>query len=277
MTGFLNIFKEEGWSSARVVNVLKRLTHTPCGHMGTLDPLAVGVLPVGVGNATRLFNFFLEKEKTYTARFRFGVTSETLDREGTLVQGGRVPSEDEIGTALKKFCGDILQAPPKYSAVSVDGKRGYKRARAGEDFELPKRGVHVSSFRLIKRTDEDEFEFEIVCGGGTYIRSLARDLAAELNTAGLMSYLRRDKSGIFSAETAVHLDMLTPQNVEEFIIPTDSVLPYPKIERTDEKLYHGLSVDCDLADGLYTLYGADGFYGIARAQNGALRTEKKLC
>lgn len=277
MTGFINIFKEEGVSSAFVTNRVKWLCRTPAGHMGTLDPLASGVLPVGVGNATRLFDYFSGKTKIYTARFRFGVTTDTLDREGELIVGGRVPSAEEINLALPSLTGEIEQIPPKYSAKSVNGKRGYELARAGEEFSLPAKKVRVENFRLLEQTGEDEFSFEIVCGGGTYIRALARDLAKVLGTNGYMSALTRNQSGVFTEETAVRLDTLTRENVEEYLIPTESVLPYPKLEEVDGRIFNGVGVPCSRADGLYKFYLNGAFYGLARVANGVARAEKKLC
>lgn len=277
MTGFFNIDKEEGRSSGYAVNILKRLTHTPCGHMGTLDPLASGVLPVGVGNAARLFDYFLGKQKVYRARFRFGATTPTLDREGEITFGGAVPLAEEIERALPHFIGEIAQIPPRYSAVSVNGRRGYALARSGETFEIPAKIVNITSFRLLAQTDETEFSFEICCGAGTYIRSLARDLAAALGTQGYMSALRRTRSGAFTEENAVPLAAVTHDNVAEYLIPTDSVIDLPFLTVANERLYHGLTVPCDHADGLYKLYSPEGFYGLARVRDGLVKTEKKLC
>ena len=283
MTGFLNIFKGEGVSSTYVVNGLKHLVRKacgqklPCGHMGTLDPLAEGVLPVGVGNATRLFDFFLGKEKTYLARFRFGATTETLDREGEVALGGAVPSAEEIVAALPGLTGEILQTPPAYSAKSVNGQRSYELARKGKEVLLAPKAVMVCSFSLKGQTAADEFEFEITCGGGTYIRSLARDLASLLGTQGYMTYLRRTRSGPFCEDAAVRFETLTPENLTDFIIPTDSVLPFPALDVTDERIYHGVAIPCDSEDGRYRLYRGGEFYGLAAVEGGMLRTEKKLC
>ncbi len=266
MTGFFNIYKEEGVSSAFVTNRVKRICRTPCGHMGTLDPLASGVLPVGVGNAARLFDYFSGKTKVYRARFRFGVTTETLDREGELLFGGRVPAEEELAEALAGFTGEIEQIPPRYSAKSVNGKRGYELARSGAEFTLRPKRVRVEAFRLLGRTAPDEFAFEIVCGGGTYIRALARDVAAALGTKGYMSALERTQSGVFTAETAVRLDRLSAENAEEYLIPTESVLPFPVLEAPDPRIFNGVKVPFNGADGLYKLYFGDIFYGLARAE-----------
>ncbi len=277
MTGFLNIDKREGDTSAYVVNRIKALVKCPCGHMGTLDPYASGVLPVGIGNATRLFDRFLEKKKRYLAKFRFGVTSPTLDREGELVFGGEVPKEEQIERVLPELTGKIEQIPPIFSAKFVNGKRSYELARQGEKVYLAPRRVEIYDFRLLERTAPDEFSFEIECGGGTYIRALARDLAEKLGTNGYMSALRRTQSGVFDLQTAVPLEKLTKENFQDFIIPTEEVLPLPVLEISDERLYHGLQIPCERADGEYKLYRGGEFYGIAAVKDGLVRTEKKLC
>ena len=177
MTGFIIVNKAEGRSSAREVAVIKRLTHTPCGHMGTLDPMASGVLPVAVGNAARLFDYFLKKEKTYVATFRFGTHYDTLDTTGAVLNdGGRIPSKNEIIEAIPSLVGEVWQVPPKYSAKNVNGQRGYQLARGGVEFELPPKKVTVKSIKLLNGLGNEEFSFEIECGGGTYIRSIARDM-----------------------------------------------------------------------------------------------------
>ena len=177
--GFFNVDKPSGMTSSTVVNKCKWLSGVPCGHMGTLDPLASGVLPVGVGNAARLFNYFLEKEKVYIAEFTFGVESDTLDSTGNLVRGGHVPDEGEISAVLPQFFGDIMQIPPKYSAKNINGRRGYELARAGIEFELEAKKVHIYGMEVLGKVEdkEDTFRIQIRCGGGTYIRSLARDIA----------------------------------------------------------------------------------------------------
>lgn len=277
MTGFVNVFKPEGVGSTKAVGRVKYLTKTPCGHMGTLDPLACGVLPVGVGNAARLFDYFLQKEKRYSARFVFGATTDTLDREGAVVRGGRIPDAQEVEAALPAFAGEIMQTPPRFSAVSVNGRRGYALARSGAAFEPSAKRVRISSFTLTGQTAPDEFAFEIVCGGGTYIRSLARDLAAALGTQGYMSYLQRTASGPFTVQTAVPFDELTAENIASYLIPTDSVLPFPVLEGADERIFHGVGVSVECADGQYKLYRGGEFYGIARVEAGIARAEKKLC
>ncbi len=277
MTGFFNIYKREGISSAYCVNRLKRLTKTPCGHMGTLDPLAEGVLPIGAGNATRLFDYFLGKEKIYLARFRFGATTDTLDRESEVRVSGMVPLKSAVEEILPYFTGEILQRPPVFSAICVDGKRSYELARKGKDVELPARKVVIRSLTLTQQTAEDEFEFEIVCGGGTYIRSLARDMGEKLQTGAYMTKLVRTASGPFPIGTAVPLDDLTPENIQSFLIPAESVLPFETIEVTDERFFHGVRVPTDRKDGMYKLTREGVFYGTGVVEEGLLRPGKKLC
>lgn len=282
MTGFININKAVGVSSAREVNIIKRLTGTPCGHMGTLDPMASGVLPVAIGNATRLFDYFLNKRKKYIAIFRFGVDSDTLDTTGNIFkEGGKVPSEEDIKLRLSDFEGEILQIPPKYSAKNISGKRGYELARAGVEFELPPKKVNIYSLKLLRTVSGDEFEFEIECGGGTYIRSIARDLGASLGTTAVMSALIRAESGIFNIKDAVSTENLTVDNIKNFVIPTQEVLPFEEIypnERDVKKLLNGLSIKTELADGVYKIFTRPReFYGLAEVNKFSLRIKTKLC
>ena len=277
MTGFLNIHKKTGVSSAFVVNKVKRLSGIPAGHMGTLDPLASGVLPVALGNACRLFDFFADKKKTYLARFRFGVTTDTLDGEGEKIVKGEVPTEGEIQAALPSLTGRIMQVPPVYSAKSVNGVRSYQLARAGKEVELKAKQVEIFAFNLIEQTAPDEFAFKITCSSGTYIRALARDLAAALNTYAYMSMLERTASGIFTLENAVSLEELTKENIANYLIPTEHVLPYPVLDLESERVFNGLKERVSVADGLYKLYKQGEFYGIASVKDGLAKAEKKLC
>ncbi len=282
MTGFVIIDKKTGVSSAREVNIIKKLTQTPCGHMGTLDPMASGVLPVAIGNAARLFDYFLDKRKVYEAQFVFGFDSDTLDTTGKISKsGGYVPSEDEIERVLPEFCGEIMQVPPKYSAKNVEGKRGYQLARAGIDFELPPKKVNIYSVKLKGRVSEDSFSFIIECGGGTYIRSVARDLGERLGTCAIMSSLKRIQSGVFTLENAVQSEKLTAENIEKHIIKTESVLPYESIKPSEteaKKLFNGLTVQSSLTDGIYKIFRTDGsFYGLAEVKHNILKVRTKLC
>ncbi len=282
MTGFINVDKAQGVSSAREVSVIKKFSGMPCGHMGTLDPLATGVLPIAVGNASRLFDYFLTKSKTYVATFRFGVDSDTLDTTGNVLPvGGNIPSAGEIEEILPQFIGEMMQVPPRYSAKSVNGRRGYQLARSGVDFELAPKKVNIYSVKLLDRADEASYRFEIECGGGTYIRSLARDISKALGTCAVMSALIRTKSGVFALDNSVKTDDLTVENFRKFLIPTDSIIALNAIYvggNSQKKLLNGCSVETTEADGNYKLYLDDGsFYGLCEVRHSMLKVRKKLC
>lgn len=284
-SGFFNVDKPSGIVSSTVVNKLKWLTGLPCGHMGTLDPLASGVLPVGAGNATRLFDYFLEKKKEYIADFTFGVSSDTLDSTGELIRGGHVPSEQEILSVLPTMVGEVMQMPPKYSAKNVNGKRGYELARAGIEFELQPKKIVIHELSLLERVSEDTYRVRIACGGGTYIRSIGRDLAAELGTNAVMSALRRTQSGVFTLENAIPFSVLeadpSPEELQNYLIPTESVLGYARLdvdEKSRQKMFNGMSVRVEKEEGMYKFYKEDGeFYGLAEVSGGFAKLKTKLC
>lgn len=277
--GFVCVDKPTGVSSSFVVNKIKKLTGQPCGHMGTLDPMASGVLPVGVGNATRLFDYFLQKQKIYIAEFLFGATSDTLDTTGEVEYAGDIPTAEEIEKIIPSLCGDVMQMPPKYSAKNVGGKRGYELARAGVEFELQPKQIHIESIRLLGVGErENSYRFAIDCGAGTYIRSIARDMGLALHTNAIMSALKRDKSGIFEIANAVGMDELTDENIESYILPTDEVLPFEKVFfQAENKIFNGVAQQTKEQDGEYKIYRDDEFYGVAEVKNGYIKIKTKLC
>ncbi len=276
MKGFINVIKPEGMSSAYAVGALKKKLNLPCGHMGTLDPMASGVLPVGVGKASRLFDYLLDKTKTYIATFRFGYDSDTLDITGKVekVDDGLV-DESAVKQALKLFIGEIDQVPPNYSAKCVDGKRGYQLARSGVEFSLPPKKVTIIEFELINRLSDSDFQFKIVCKGGTYIRSLARDLGKALNTSAIMTALDRTESGVFSYENGITVEELksTP-DIEKYLIPADSVISFEKVVLTNEqatRILNGLFDEYPLSDGFYRVYNGKEFWGVGKVENKILK------
>jgi tRNA pseudouridine55 synthase len=253
--------------------------------MGTLDPLADGVLPIGVGNATRLFDFFLQKEKEYIAEFTFGVRSDTLDSTGEMIVDGRVPTEEEIASVLPRFLGDIMQMPPKYSAKNVNGKRGYDLARAGVEFELNAQQVHIYGIETLGKAESaDTYRLKIRCGGGTYIRSLARDIAGALGTNAVMSALSRTQSGYFTIEESIPFSLLESDpsvaELQKYMIPTERVIPYETITLTPKayvRVFQGVPTTVDYPDGLYKIYQEEKFYGIAQVADGKVKIKTKLC
>lgn len=276
MKGFINVIKPSGMSSAYAVGGVKKKLNSPAGHMGTLDPMAEGVLPVGVGKASRLFQYLIDKEKTYVARFVFGQTTDTLDVTGSVTDTcSLIPTKAQIDDVLGEFIGEIDQIPPKYSAKCIDGKRGYQLARKGVDFELAPKKVNVLDFKCLGQTDENEFEFKIDCRGGTYIRSLARDLAFRLDTLGTMSKLTRTKSGIFDMNNGVDIQtFMDSSNPEKYLIPAENAVSFPKIvlnEKQATRILNGLFDKYEIVDGLYRVYNGEQFWGVGTCDNGVLK------
>lgn len=276
MKGFINIIKPKGMSSAYAVGAVKKKFNVPCGHMGTLDPMAEGVLPVGVGQASRLFQYLLDKQKTYVARFVFGYSTDTLDVTGKETERtNKVPSLEEIKKVMAKFVGEIDQIPPKYSAKCIDGKRGYQLARKGVDFELAPKKVTILSAEVLGQVDENEFEFKFTCKGGTYIRSLARDIAYECGTVGVMSALNRTNVGIFSIENGVKLeDFVNSTDAESFLIEPQRTLNFEKLILTSvqaQKILDGVYENYGFKDGVYSVYNCSEFWGVGEVKDGILR------
>lgn len=217
--GVLNINKPPGWTSRDVVNRVHGLVRpAKAGHAGTLDPLATGVLLVCVGKATRLIDYAGQMEKQYRGTFLLGRTSTTEDVEGevTLLQGAPRPTADDIATAAATFLGETLQRPPAFSAIKVAGQRAYDLARAGRPVALEPRKILVRSIEIVAY-DYPELTLDIVCGGGTYIRSLGRDLAERLETGAVMSALVRTWIGPFELADAWELTKLQAENVNEWL------------------------------------------------------------
>ena len=202
LNGFINLYKEKGISSNKALSILKfhliqNNIFTKAGHFGTLDPEAEGVLPVALGRATRLFDYTIHKKKVYRTSFLFGKETDTLDLAGEVIKEEAVSiTKEDILDVLYKFIGNIPQVPPKYSAKSIGGKRAYALARKGIEFSLKPKLVEVFSIDILSQIDKNHFEFRIVCGGGAYIRALARDIAKELGTVAVTTSIIREASGI---------------------------------------------------------------------------------
>ena len=217
--GWIILDKPVGLGSTTAVSAVKRILReageprTKVGHGGTLDPLASGVLPVALGEATKLAGRMLDATKSYDFTIRFGEETDTLDREGEVVATSNArPTREQIDAVLPRFTGEIEQVPPAYSALKIGGKAAYARARAGEQVKLEARTVtiHSLSGRHSRGNDGklDEITVSATVSKGTYIRSLARDIADALGTVGHVSYLRRTRAGPFSLDSAISLDFL---------------------------------------------------------------------
>ena len=237
--GVLNLNKPAGMTSRRAVDLVQRLAwRTKCGHAGTLDPLASGVLVVCVGPATRLIEYVQRMPKSYLGTFLLGRQSPTEDVEGDVTELERapVPSADQIAAGAKALTGRIEQRPPAYSALKVEGKRAYALARAGRPVELKPRSVEV--YRLdVVAYDYPELRLRIECGSGTYVRSLGRDLAESLGTGAVMSELVRTAIGPFALDEAVDPRQLTREGWTAHLRPpTRAVERLPRLVLTGEEV-----------------------------------------
>jgi tRNA pseudouridine55 synthase len=208
--GWVVLDKPEGLGSTPAVGRVRRLFGAQkAGHGGTLDPLASGVLPIALGEATKTVPFVMDGRKEYRFTLRFGEARSTEDREGEVTARSEVRPEDAaIAAALPAFLGEIEQMPPVFSALKVDGRRAYDLARAGETVELKPRKVLIERLEFLGRPDRDHADFVVGCGKGTYIRSLGRDLAVALGTVGHLSMLRRTVAGPFREAAAISLPKL---------------------------------------------------------------------
>ncbi|HER35616.1 MAG TPA: tRNA pseudouridine(55) synthase TruB [Halothiobacillaceae bacterium] len=208
--GWVVLDKPSGMTSTAAVGAVRRRAGAAkAGHAGTLDPLATGVLPIALGEATKTVPFLVDARKCYRFTVRWGVATTTDDAEGTVQEASdNRPERSQIEAALPRFIGAIRQTPPAFSAIHVAGRRAYDLARQGTPPELPPRTVFVATLRLMDIADRDHATFEAECGKGTYVRSLARDLARELGTLGHLVALRRTRVGPFGEDRAISLDEL---------------------------------------------------------------------
>tara|TARA_R110001592_G_scaffold113029_2_gene311827 strand:+ start:44561 stop:45496 length:936 start_codon:yes stop_codon:yes gene_type:complete len=253
--GWLVLDKPVGPSSNTCVGRIKRLTNAAkVGHGGTLDPLASGILPIALGEATKTQQWAMDGHKTYEFTIRWGDSTATQDAEGEVTASSDVrPSKAAILEALPTFIGEISQIPPAYSAVKIDGERAYKKARRDETVEIASRIVQIDDIRLMDVPDPDHAAFEMDCGKGTYVRALARDLALHLGCEGHIRRLRRTAVGPFSEEMAVPLQAFEENEggnvatlLAEHLLPVETVLDdIPALALTEQeahRLKHGQAI-----------------------------------
>ncbi len=252
LSGWLNLDKPYDMTSTQAVGAVKRiLSPKKIGHAGTLDPLATGILPLALGDATKTVQYMMDARKVYRFTVAFGEQRDTDDTEGEVIARSDIrPEDDAIRDALPDYTGEISQLPPRYSAIKVDGQRAYDLARAGEQVELKPRPVTIYRFEMIERVDADHAIFEVECGKGTYVRSLARDMSEKLGTVGHISALRRLSVGSFNEANAISLEALEksaiqgdPSSLEGILHPIERALddiPAVTLDHTQsQRLRHG--------------------------------------
>lgn len=240
--GWLNIDKPQGMTSNQVIGRVRRLTDAQkLGHAGTLDPLATGILPIALGEATKTISFAQDHDKAYTFTVSWGEERNTDDTEGTVTQSSPArPTRAQIEALIPRFIGDIEQVPPQFSAIKIDGERAYALARAGEEVEIKARIVSVYDLRLLE-TSDNEAIFQMDCGKGTYVRSVARDMGRLLGCYGHISALRRTAVGQFTEETSIPLDelekIMQSHGPDQVLLPVETVLDdIPALAMTDAEV-----------------------------------------
>lgn len=244
VNGWVCLDKPLEMGSTEAVSKIRRLFNAQkAGHAGTLDPLASGILPIALGEATKTVPFMMEAQKVYRFTVNWGVSTDSLDREGEITARSDLrPSVEAVRAALPAFVGEIDQVPPQFSAIKVDGQRAYDLARDGVEFELATRRVTIHEAAVTDAPDADHVEITMRTGKGVYVRSLARDLAAALGAEGHVSALRRERVGPFSTENAVTLDFLTDlvhrDAASEGLLPVATALDdIPELAVTDQDAF----------------------------------------
>jgi tRNA pseudouridine55 synthase len=288
--GWLILDKPVGMTSTHAVSVVKRaFAAKKAGHAGTLDPLASGVLPIALGEATKTVPFVMDGRKTYRFTVRWGVETDTDDAEGQAIATSDVrPDDAAIAAALPAFTGDILQTPPKFSAIKIAGERAYDLARDGADVTLEPRPVHVGRLTIVARPDADHVELEAECGKGTYVRAIARDLGRALGTFGHVVALRRTAVGPFPETVAVGVERLPHAEPGKPLdrgplLPVQaglSELPAFQVSRSDAaRLARGQAVimrgrDAPIVNGCAAASSEGTLIAIVDAEGGELRPRR---
>lgn len=285
--GVLNVYKPQNISSNGVVIKIKKILGIKkVGHTGTLDPLACGVLPICIGNATKISEYLLNKDKVYKVKLKFGILTDTFDCEGKIIEEDKnfKSSESEIIKVLQSFIGEYEQVPPNHSALKINGQRAYDLARKGIEFSLDARRVKIHYLNEIKVND-DECLFTVKCSKGTYIRSLCRDIGERLNTYATMTFLERIESGMFKKETSIMFNDLTIENIKNNIILIDKVIPIPKLEIHEEEFFklliNGVCIKNpryinNIDEGEYLISYKNQIKGICRRKSNFLKMTKIL-
>lgn len=284
MQGILIINKPQGFTSQDVVSKVKKILNIKkAGHTGTLDPLATGVLPVLLGNYTKLSKYLIEHDKIYRAKVKLGEKKDTGDSEGNTIESQEVDisklSEENVRKVLESFLGKQKQIPPVYSAIKVNGKKLYEYAREGIEVKVEPRDIEIFDIKLLN-INNLEIEFEVKCSKGTYIRTLCEDIAQRLETIGYMSSLNRILVDKFSIDDSIDFETLekTKDNIEDKLITMEQVFSnLNKLKLTDRKMelfFNGVMLTYNLNDGAYNIYDFnDNYIGLGIVKNNLLKRD----
>lgn len=283
MDGIVIVDKPQGWTSQNVTARLRRVFGTRrIGHGGTLDPMATGVLPVFVGRATRAVEFFEHAEKTYETVLRLGITTDTEDMTGTVLTEENVSfTEEQLQETLAAFRGEILQVPPMYSALKVNGQKLCDLARKGKTVERQPRPITIHELTLVER-GENTLRLRVRCSKGTYIRTLCKDIGEKLGCGGCMESLRRVAAGEYTIDEAVPLQtLLDTEEPEKYLRGVDTMFQnYPAVTLTanqETRCRNGNAFSVSLAPGTYRAYSQGGeFLMLAKVDGGVMSTIKSF-
>lgn len=289
-SGWIILDKESGlYSRTAGAKLARMFGERTSGHIGTLDPMATGVLPIAIGNATKIIPFVEERpgadDKEYDFSLQFGFETDTLDITGHETRRDNfVPNESDVIGVLNKFIGQIEQTPPQYSAVHINGRRAYEIARAGRTAEIAPRSVHIFSLEFTGRNGAS-MHFHTHCGRGTYVRALARDIAHSLGAMATVDMIHRTRTGAFNVKNAVKLDFLenvvnNGGQIKDYLINTDSVLGDIPVMNLDDKCAerysHGGFINVATDNGLRRVYSGNVFIGIGVVCDGLLRPKRTI-
>lgn len=284
MQGILIINKPEGYTSQDVVSKVKKILNIKkAGHTGTLDPMATGVLPVLLGEYTKLSKYLIEHDKTYIAKLKLGIKTATGDIEGDVLKqedfDRAILDKENVESVLKSFLGKQKQIPPMYSAIKINGKKLYEYAREGKTVEVEPRDIELYKMNLISIVD-DEIEFEVSCSKGTYIRVVCEDLAKALGTIGTMSSLNRTIVDKFKIEDSITFETLEEIkcNVESKLIKMEDVFKdFPRLNlnaRKEELFLNGVMLTFEVEEGIYNIYNSENKYlGTGTVKNKLLKRD----
>lgn len=282
MDGIILIDKQKEYTSHDVVAIVKRLSKAKVGHTGTLDPLATGVLPLLIGNATKISKYLINHDKTYIAELKLGIKTDTADSEGKIVEERKVPefTEEQVKSVLNSIIGRQKQVPPMYSAIKVNGRKLYEYARKGQSVEIASRMIEIYNAKLIEFDKSNNIvKFELKCSKGTYVRTVCENIAEKLKTVGFMLNLRRTNVGEFDIENAITIDKLRKNEELLFknLISIEEIFKNKeKITLNDKQLglfLNGVMLTEEKDDGIYLIYNKEKFIGLGIIKNNLLKRD----
>lgn len=279
INGIILVDKPQGISSNTVVNIVKYAVNAKkAGHLGTLDVAGHGLLPVTINKATKIFDYFLKKDKVYEAKFKFGIETVSYDLDGKIIRyDDKIIKKEDVLKVIPKLIGKQNQMPPAYSAKKINGKKAYDLARSGKEVNLKPKEIEIYDLELIEDLADNEFLFRIYCSSGTYIRSICRDMAILLSTCGVMTDIIRTKCGKLSLNNAFSLEEIKQGRYE--VIKPEELFENEELYLTEEeffKVYNGVLIKRNEVNGEYKIFYKDQFVGIGKINNSVLKIELRL-